>query len=760
MIRLMEKMWMAVLLLLIVTSCTPDRLLTNSKASVGEEVFMSMSLNVSHETLVGNLDTRSLPDGIDEGTESDYQISDFWVIEYDDGGNQIGTARYFDELGENLENVPSIPVIKPLGDESYTLVFIANTHTETFNLLVGDITTLDKLKQAVKSINRLEDTYNANNDLLMNGTISVTKNTSVLDVTLYRNVAKLTLKLGSSLESGMKLTSVQVRSVSRQLVYADRLLDNVSAPYPEVKANSFFDYAPDYIEIAPGKSKELTYYLPRNIRGTTSSTTEQGKNNNAPTGATFVEILAENEKGQPMRYIFYLGANMTNDFNLVPNKHYILPITINSQGNPETDARIEDMRVIQLSESNCYLISPLNSDAQTVYCVPGIARSNRFWLNDVNAQTAGENNVIDSDDEWVAEVIWQDQNKRLIYFCDNEGKTDTEITPEQGNSYLGNGDNFFRFKPVKDAEGNVLVGVRKKTESGAYNTRKYLWSFHLWITSYAPDYTAGWYLNECVYPVKGGAVHRYVDKENENIWQTKYYNKYIMDRNLGALSAVQTDGIARTGGMYYQFGRKDPFPADNVKLYDITGTESRQFGTTTCIAKVPGEAWMYVAVQYPYNFYYTNSVNDWVKNNLYTAAEWNNPEWYTPSSGNKSLFDPSPLGWRLPYVEVWNVFGGSNNFEVNAKNQSNFNKGNDDAGYQFYIDAPYNEIHGENNVAFYPAAGNLYLTGTLSFVKQVGYLWTCKASGAYGMYKSFNEMSISTGSSSRCMGMPIRCVQE
>ena len=762
--RLIHKMLIAGTLLAAASACTREELPLPAGNSGGEEVLMALSLSAAPQTAAGEPGTRSIPDGsVEEGTSDDYQIEDFWLIEYDDGGHQIGTARYFTDLGDDLANVPSIPVIKPAGSETYTCVFIANTHSEAFNTVVGDITTLDKLKAALHTVRGESDTYTTDSDLLMSGTVEINNGTSKLDATLYRNIAKLTLRLSSAEGSGMTLTSVQVLSVSGRIAYADRLLEGTEAPYPAVETGGFFNYPAEKISVAPGNDITLTYYLPRNMRGTTASTTAQGKNNGAPEAATYIEIMAEDANGLPVRYTFYPGGNMTNDFNILPNKHYTLPITIKEKGNAETDSRVDDMGVIELAESNCYLIAPLAGTAQSIYCVPGITRSNRFWNSTDGAAEPG--NVIGSADEWVAEVIWQDQPTRLIRFCDESGATDnSEVTGTDGDYYKGSGANFFRFKCMEGVEGNVLVGIRKADQTGDYTKREYLWSFHLWITSYAPDYTAAWENEKFVYQVAGGAVHRYADKTENGVWGSQYLNKYIMDRNIGALGAKADDGIDKTRGMYYQFGRKDPFPAEGVKLYDITGEHERNFGSNnTNISKVSGQALLRHAVLHPYIFYYPGtSLSDWMSGNTYTGALWNNPDWYTDGNG-KSLFDPSPLGWKLPVMGIWDIFQGSVNLEVNASNEDAMQGGSANAGYWFYIDAAYGEAHESANVAFYPASGYRNVgSGSMGGERSYGYYWAATPNGATsGRYLYFYSTSVYPQSSNRRgYGFPVRCVQE
>ena len=146
----------------------------------------------------------------------------------------------------------------------------------------------------------------------------------------------------------------------------------------------------------------------------------------------------------------------------------------------------------------------------------------------------------------------------------------------------------------------MVIGVRKKAAS----KREYLWSWHLWITDYAPEYTTAWKEGVYAYPVEGGSVHRYPgNSSGTHIWDTKYRNKYIMDRNLGAFAANSSGG-RNAYGFYYQFGRKDPFPHSGTALYDIEGNPQQDFTTSPddCIQRIQGQAYLYEGVQLPYGF--------------------------------------------------------------------------------------------------------------------------------------------------------------
>lgn len=638
------------LVLLIASSCSNDMTepIISDRAHGGHEKMVDIC--ISAIPMSGDINgSRSIPEGMNEGTAPDYMVEDFWLMEYSDGGILIGTPQYY-RSSDLIDNSIAIPLILPdNATTKYTCVIVANTHSEILSSALGDTSTLDKLKALFRKVAKHDDMYLANKDLLMNCVIPVTASTTRLDCKLYRNVAKLTLKLTNRSGSNVKINTVQVCNLPDHQFYADRLYDGAQTPSPTTMETDFISFEAEKAEIDEGGEQTLAYYLPRNCRGKNTTTLENQKNTEAPNYATYVEIMAEDKTtGTPLRYRLYPGENMTNDFNITPNRHYTMPITIAGKGNAMTDSRVKDMGEIQLPESNSYIVNPLNGDAQTLHCVP-ITRINRFWESidgqAINSEGKQEDNIIKDNTEWVAEVIWQDQPQRLINFCDEKGSfTD-------GNThYNGRGMSCFRFKPIAGRHGNVVIGVRKASAG----QDAYLWSWHLWITDYNPDRKAAWQDGIYAYGVEGGQVHRY---EN-TVWNNKYKNKYIMDRNLGAMSANGNtdDEYKKSCGLYYQFGRKDPFPSSQTLIYNINGEPLKPINwaptADDCIEIVYTEAThLYQSVKRPYTFF--SPSGDWLKPNSYGTSIWNNPDWYS-SDTNKSIFDPSPPGWKIPdYRNIW-----------------------------------------------------------------------------------------------------------
>lgn len=326
------------------------------------------------------------------------------------------------------------------------------------------------------------------------------------------------------------------------------------------------------------------------------------------------------------------------------------------------------------SVANSLIIDPTSTKAYGINIADKI---NAFWSSAVGDQTT----PIVAGTEWTAEVIWQDIPSRAINFCSKSGVV------KSGDTFEGKGTTPLYVKAAANVKGNVVVGIKKKGESD------YLWSWHLWLTD-EPQLVAG-----------------------------------FMDRNLGAESATATDG-AKTRGLYYQFGRKDPF-VGSTEIYDINGT-SKSTGATIATGKVTFAK----AVQTPATFYtYGSGNNDWASPNNYTSKNWND----ISESDGKTFFDPCPEGWRLPTKAEYSNFS-TTTFTWDATNSGRTYNGN-----------------------WFPAAGYRNSGGgSMYYVGSDGCYWSASpGSELYGCYLRFYSGSVSPAdNNNRADGFSVRCVQE
>ena len=198
------------------------------------------------------------------------------------------------------------------------------------------------------------------------------------------------------------------------------------------------------------------------------------------------------------------------------------------------------------------------------------------------------------------DVIWQSQSNLIQYLELKDGKASFYVAADSDD-----GD--------KIKEGNAVIG--------AYDAGGTLiWSWHVWAADYDPE-------------AEGGAVD---------------FNGYsMMTRNLGALAADNSsvENILASYGLYYQWGRKDPFigpssynAANGASASMYNGGGSRVYLRTAASSAETGT--VAYAVQHPLTFItgVSGSENDW----LWSAHS--DDLW---SASKKSAYDPCPYGWRV-----------------------------------------------------------------------------------------------------------------
>jgi len=267
--------------------------------------------------------------------------------------------------------------------------------------------------------------------------------------------------------------------------------------------------------------------------------------------------------------------------------------------------------------------------------------------------------------------------------------------------------------------GNAVIAAY----SGENQTGDILWSWHIWVTDYDPSTGA-------TFTVTNSAGASYV----------------FMDRNLGATSS--TPGEVGTLGLLYQWGRKDPFPGSastsatsEPTIYNVSGTTSIFKTAVSSTSNLPN------AIKNPLTFYYGTSANtyDWFS---VTASTHNDALWggaYVSLSipAEKTMFDPSPAGWRVPpfkdSASPWTAFSTST-FSWNAT----------------YLGCTYTDG------SFYPAAGYQYSTsGALASVGSGGCYWSGSPNGSNGYYLGFLSGNVNPAYYNyRATGFSVRCVQE
>ncbi|MBP1613755.1 MAG: hypothetical protein H6Q13_1203 [Bacteroidetes bacterium] len=287
---------------------------------------------------------------------------------------------------------------------------------------------------------------------------------------------------------------------------------------------------------------------------------------------------------------------------------------------------------------------------------------------------------------WSSSVIWRDNSSLEIETDDSDKaygifKVKVNSSGQSGNAVVC----------IKDASNNIL------------------WSWQIWVTSYDPD------------------------SENET------YNSYtFMDRNLGAVNDTQSDAGAL--GLFYQWGRKDPFvgasttSGTTLKTLYAGGSGSTTYASTNTTAPTTSANNLSTAIRNPGVFYYRASTPyDWYAG---SSIAQNDVLWGTI----KTVYDPCPEGWKVPPIEAFSSWDSST---------SNSNWGGNG---RIYMPVP---------GSWYPASGyRSSSTGALGTVGASGFCWSSVISAANASCLIFNSSGVNSTSGNRAYGFGVRCVQE
>lgn len=505
-------------------------------------------------------------------------------------------------------------------------------------------------------------------------------NTAVGPVYLKRNCAKVVINLKNSSNDPDKVNieKVQLRCINRKYYYVTNCT-GFSDTYSSTNPYRFDDPERDFPAAynTSGDTQSYIYYIPASLRGTVANASQALKNFQAIPGATYFCVYATyDSSAKNVTYTYYLGADLTSDFNLEPNKKYIYNIDLNGKGNSVTDFRIEDINDVKFTkDANCYMLRPPSRPGSSAtYSIP-VRRAAVFWNG--TGQPFGVYGAADREayelleaTEWKAFLVWNDvTDKEGSPVPDSELLTGSQYdSGEDKYVVTGLGFNpantkaFIKIKVTAGMRGNALVAIKKTSQPTLDDI---LWSWQLWVTDYYPyvDMTpvAGTY----VYSLPTGEIHRYADRTTSTLWTSgDYANAFIMDRNLGALSSLPEEMNSTSAlGCFYQFGRKDPFRTNvdpPVVAADMTGQPDADEMNVTVKKNIR------YSIHNP-DLFINGNANNWTayESDMGTsAASWIDPRKDLhdddPSNPNydycepgKSVYDPCPYGWQVPVQGTW-----------------------------------------------------------------------------------------------------------
>ena len=395
--------------------------------------------------------------------------------------------------------------------------------------------------------------------------------------------------------------------------------------------------------------KTYTFYVPENICGanSTASTWKKRSLANVPAGTSplYFEITGRttDNKGTATVVSFIGDPDAPTEYNIRRNYAYTLTANINNIKTGTADERITvKPDYFNLNEegakkgyANCYIVTGKENGTITDYGFDYTKPGN-------NATVTGVTNPTNLNTATEARVIWEQGS--------GKNKVIKSVTLDKVSGKL-------LFTIGDDTQGNAVIGIFASNAANA----PCLWSWHIWrLNGSAPG------------TVNGSKTSATTGASTTVV---------MMDRNLGAYN--NTAGNVGSIGLLYQWGRKDPFPGpagfnttEPSNIYGswnnngTTGTWNGAYSKQTVAYSTGGtEAW---AIKYPTTFItYNSSTGDWMstKNDNLWGTPWlagGKVSGYNFNQGTKSIYDPCPIGYRVPPQDTWDKQTGNGSFSSNG----------------------------------------------------------------------------------------------
>jgi len=629
-------------------------------------------------------------------TKASTTFSNVWVLQF----NSVGTCVKATNLG-TVSTTNINPTL--VSGSGYTIYVIANgpsasnafSTSTTQSSLESSLAYSESIISDVPYIGKLDNVTISVDGVLNSGS------SQAPTLTLTRIAAKVSLTLNYNV-SGYTLQSVEMYNASRNMYY---LNGSSTSVFPEASTTNI-NQSGLAATIVSSTATNGTYvwYVGENKRGANAAITSPYNKDflHTPTTdnsyyyCTYIRIkaLKNDGSGRSLNYYVYPGLNSTSNFNVVRNYDYNLNVMV--QGNAASQESMEgvDGRV-RMETSNCYTVTP----GGTITIPVNIKGNGNQPLTEAPADNSIIGGVTHSTSS--IGVLWQTSpglitNISSIY----NGKVNVTVSSSSGNAVIA----------AYNASGTIL------------------WSWHIWVTNYAP-----------------------LTKTNGT---TYAFNNYTwMDRNLGATST--TPATVSTLGMTYQWGRKDPFSCagsvlesmvyTSIPIYNSSGTELTELAESTgtgvkhVLTSAPNN--LLNSIQNPLTFYYSTADMEW---DWYTSTKAHNKTLWgadnLTSPGYKTIYDPCPAGWRVPYwksnLSPWNNLTISN-----------------------FVWADYGRS--SSSTGYFPATGYRYAgTGAFTEIGERGLYWTSTSLTTICAFDFGSSFVTPEYPNQRSHAFSVRCVKE
>jgi len=742
----MDKLAFLLVFIFFFASCSEDDQVAPD-TNLGEGVSCEVVLSVA--SMEGDISTRSTTvETIDENL-----ISGLWAFQFEDASNG-GSGALLNKYYVTVEDSSKIDVLLKANEtgKKSNIYFVANVGKTDLDAFSGNETAFKMAVQKVTSEQGFllsgGDPNQTQKCIPMSGNLLAQTVTAAgiyggIKVRLVRMLARIDFQysVGSIAAGKFSIKTVQARNIVNRMAY----FRQETSSFPQtIGASDVF-----YSDIEPATSgtiisgsspeiRQLTYYIPENIRGNGSNFSGLDKMKSGVPFATYFELYGEGigaYSGEKFLVRLYPGNNTQNNYSVKRNTRYVLTANL-------ANLSLSDRRILKVG-SNCYIVKPGESVS-----IP-ISRANESLL-DLQIPDIYNSNC-------TASLYWE------------TGVTAGEVVTLSNTNCSGG---TFTVNGVD--KGNAVIALRNN------DTGRILWSWHIWVSdadfksSNTISLTAN--LNSYTFMDRNlGATEIAGSKDSDNNYQT-----YIA-----------------TAGMLYQWGRKDPFlpPAvDQSNIVSYAGTSPITaisqnnikdnyiaVGATTANGAVyvnHGDTYLMMApLTNTGSFAFADQLSYSVLSPMLLLQNWGGStartsttdfqpnlmgidSWGGEYFAVKTVYDPCPTGWRVPsYREYDSDFSP---WEYMAKPSNNW------ASDKPYFQTPANGafcdwLRAPVNYGLYSVPGYRDpLTGAYVKVGSSCRYWLASGfgynNGSYAML--FTAYNTSFDNLNRGAAASVRCVKE
>lgn len=610
-------------------SCTEDDTQERSSGAVGEVISRQLRisampmLNTFNATTNRSIENEAAMDAIYgaqtratgvEPSDSEKELKSVHVLQFSGTEDASVLMKVGDDIASALnDNNGTIDYEFEDNGKMQRVYIVANMDIKD---LVENRTTLKQFEESVRAFT-CTTTVPASG-LPMCGYQEFNPSTDYpASFTLKILVSKLTFQY--SLPADLKTEKAMLRNIPNGYTVKQAVAGAEASQPIGINYNATFN-------LSAANEKQVHYYLPANLAGQDATVTKEidRSQRNAPSDATFVEIVTSKDDDM-WAYYLALGNGKTEDFNVAGGHSYTITALI--RGTNKLDKRVVKFINLSLTKegtpatANCYVIS---------------ANGGKYFFDSTRRGNGASTPA----------VVKDDNNKDAAPAIDGTGKMGTKsarILWETGkvvNNAIKHvdmtDDGRIFFESPSGTVGNTIIAAY----SGANTTGSILWSWHIWKPEALEELDA----------VKWN--HR---TDGDVLFK-------MLDRNLGATTS--TPGLTSSNGLAYQWGRKDPFPGGKMTAADIIPN-----GIIKDIRNTTGVTVDY-AIQNPTTYTGTISIAGFFDNDWKTTDGRLNNLWGTPvgneitiatqkfngEKGSKSIYDPCPIGYRVPPGDVMSKY--------------------------------------------------------------------------------------------------------